>query len=77
MGLVAERQVGRPTDKILVVTKLLKFFTGSAIGTFTLFNITTILLYSIRISSKAYFKVCFEVRKILLPFFSSHSLLFV
>ena len=54
--------------------KLFKFSTGHTIRIFNLFNICALVLskhFCRLISSKAYYKVCFEVRKIRPPFFMS------
>ena len=70
VGLMAGREVGRPADKIWVSFEILKIlYRLNYLGFYFVYyhcNFATVLElhFSQLSSSKAYFKVCFEVRKI-------------
>ena len=68
--------VGRQADEIQVDFESFKILYRHNYSDFQC-NVTTVLElhFSRLLSSKAYFKACFEVRKAWLPFFSCQSLL--
>ena len=81
VGLMADRQTGRQADEIRVGFKIFEILYKLNYSSFHFVlyycNVTTVLElhFSWFLSRKVYFKVCFEVQKIWLPFFSYQSLL--
>ena len=81
VGIMAGRQAGRQADEIQVSFKIFKILYRLKLFRLLICLISLQCYYSIRsafqlaLSSIAYLKVCFEVRKIWLPFFSCQSLL--